>query len=169
MKTSEIGLALGLIFGCTGAVGTFAGGFLTDHFGKTDKRWYLKIPAFAILLSLLFVVGTLFWHDTFFSLTCLGAASFLYSMYLGPTIAIAHLLVPAAQRAITSAILFLVINLIGLGFGPLVVGVISDWLTPSLGNESLRWAMSCILLVSAISTTLFFGAAERMAADLNLK
>jgi len=169
MKTSEIGLALGLIFGCTGAVGTFAGGFLTDHFGKTDKRWYLKIPAFAILLSLLFVVGTLFWHDTFFSLTCLGAASFLYSMYLGPTIAIAHLLVPAAQRAITSAILFLVINLIGLGFGPLVVGVISDWLTPSLGNESLRWAMSCILVVSAISTTLFFGAAERMAADLNLK
>jgi hypothetical protein len=113
-------------------------------------------------------VGTLFWRDTFFSLTCLGACSFLYSMYLGPTIAIAHLLVPAALRAITSAILFLVINLIGLGFGPLVVGIVSDWLTPSLGSESLRWAMSCILIVSAVSTTLFFVAAKKMVADLNL-
>ncbi|HEV8514790.1 MAG TPA: MFS transporter [Cyclobacteriaceae bacterium] len=169
MKTSEIGLVLGLIFGCTGAIGTFAGGFLTDYFGKVDKRWYLKIPAFAILLSILFVVGTLFWRDTFSSLFCLGASSFLYSMYLGPTIAIAHLLVPASLRSITSAILFLVINLIGLGFGPLVVGILSDWLAPSLGSESLRWAMSCILVVSAISTTLFFGAAKRMGADLNLK
>ena len=169
MKTSEIGLALGLIFGCTGAVGTFAGGFLTDYFGKTDKRWYLKIPAFAILVSIVFVVGALFLRTTFFSLCCLGASSFLYSMYLGPTIAIAHLLVPAALRAITSAILFLVINLIGLGFGPLVVGIISDWLTPSLGSESLRWAMSCILIVSAVSTALFFGAAKKMTEDLNLK
>lgn len=57
-------------------------------------------------------------------------------MYLGPAIAVAHLLVPASMRALTSAILFLVLNLIGLGFGPLVVGIISDLLAPTLGVES---------------------------------
>ena len=65
-------------------------------------------------------------------------------MYLGPSISVAHRLVPASMRALTSAVFFLVINFIGLGFGPLVVGMISDMLKPALGVESLRWAMSII-------------------------
>lgn len=166
MKNADIGVALGLIFGCAGALGTFVGGWVTDHFGKADGRWYLKIPAIAILTSLPFVIGTLFWQDTFYSLLCLGVCSFLYSMYLGPSIAVAHRLVPATLRALTSAVLFLVINLIGLGFGPLVVGMVSDLLGPVLGAESLRWAMSCILVVSGASILLFFYASRKMAGDL---
>jgi hypothetical protein len=65
--------------------------------------------------------------------------------------------------------LFLVINLIGLGFGPLTVGVVSDLLAPALGNESLRWAMSTIVVVSTVSIVLFFSAAKKLAVDLNLK
>lgn len=167
MENSEIGVALGLIFGGAGALGTFVGGFLTDYLGKKDKRWYLKGPAYAILVSIPFVVGTLFWQDTFFSLFCLGVCSFLYSTYLGPSIAVAHILVPASLRALTSAIYFLVINLIGLGFGPLVVGIISDLLAPALGAESLRWAMSSILVVSTVATVLFFSAARKMTVDIS--
>lgn len=167
MKTSEIGVALGLIFGCTGALGTFLGGYLTDYLGEKDMRWYLKVPAFAILISIPTVVGTLFWRDSFFSLFCLGLCSFLYSIYLGPAIAVSHRLVPASLRALTSAILFLVINLIGLGFGPLVVGIISDLLAPALGAESLRWAMSVILIVSIASTLLFFSASRKMTLDIS--
>jgi hypothetical protein len=62
-----------------------------------------------------------------------------------------------------------VLNLIGLGFGPLVVGMISDLLTPTLGNESLRWAMSIVLVISVASATLFFVTAKKMVVDLNLK
>lgn len=169
MKNSDIGVSLGLIFGIGGAIGTFAGGFLTDYFGKKDKRWYLKIPAYAILLSMFFAAGALFLQNTFCSLLCLGLCASLQSMYLGPSIAVAHSLVPASMRALTSAILFLVLNLIGLGFGPLVVGMISDFLKPSLGVESLRWAMSITLVVSVASTILFFTTAKKMVVDLKLK
>lgn len=168
MANSEIGVALGLIFGITGALGTFAGGFLTDHFGKTDKLWYLKGPAYCILTSIPFVVGSLFIENTSLSLFCLGVTSFLYGTYLGPAIAVSHLLVPASMRALTSAIFFLMINLIGLGFGPLVVGMLSDFLAADLGAESLRWAMSCILAVSFSAVVLFLRAAGRMSTDLNL-
>ena len=66
MKGADIGVALGLILGITGALGTFVGGLLTDHFGKVDKRWYLKIPGYAVLLSIPFVIGFLFSRDIFF-------------------------------------------------------------------------------------------------------
>jgi MFS family permease len=169
MKNAEIGVSLGLIFGIGGATGTFVGGYLTDLFGKLDKQWYLKIPAYAIMLSVPFLLGALFLPSSHFSLLCLSFCAFFYSMYLGPSISVAHLLVPASMRAITSAILFFVLNLIGLGFGPLVVGMISDLLAPALGTESLRWAMASILVVSVTSFLLFFSAAKRMVVDLELK
>jgi MFS family permease len=169
MTSSEIGVSLGLIFGFGGGIGTFAGGFLADYFGKKDKRWYLKVPAYAILISILFISGALFVQNKFLSLLCFGCCALLQSMYLGPSVAVAHSLVPASMRAITSAILFLFLNLIGLGFGPLVVGMISDFLAPRLHAESLRWAMSCVLLVSIASTILFFRSAQKMTLDLNLK
>lgn len=169
MKSSEIGVLLGLILGIGGAIGTYAGGWLTDYFGRKDKRWYLKIPAYAIILSIFFAAGALFLQNNFLSVTCLGLCVSLHSMYLGPSIAVVHSLVPASMRALASAILFLVLNLIGLGFGPLVVGMISDWLAPTLGAESLRWAMSIIIPVSVASSTLFFKSAKKWVLDLELK
>lgn len=169
MKNSEIGAVIGPIYGVGGAIGSFAGGFLTDYLGKRDKRWYLKIPAYASLLSILFAAGALFLRNTFLSIFCSGCCALLQSMYLGPSIAVAHSLVPASMRALTSAILFLVLNLVGLGFGPLVIGIISDRLAPALGTESLRWAMSITLLVSLASTLLFFRTAQKLVVDLKLK
>jgi len=168
MKNAEIGAVLGPVIGVGGAIGSFAGGFLTDHFGKTDKRRYLKIPAYAVILSIFFAAGSLFLQNTFFSLLCLGLCVLMQSTYLGPSIAVVHSLVPASMRALTSAVLFLVLNLIGLGFGPLVVGFLSDLFTPALGVESLRWAMSIIIPVGAIAAAFFFIAAKKLATDLKL-
>jgi hypothetical protein len=66
------------------------------------------------------------------------------------------------MRALTSAVFFLVINLVGLGFGPVVVGMISDQLKPSMGVESLRWAMSIIIPTSIVSMALFLKTAKRL-------
>ena len=78
MKNSEIGALLGPIFGIGGAIGSFAGGFLTDHFGKKDKRWYLRLPAYAIILSIFFAAGALFrsaniFFTDLFRLLCFSA------------------------------------------------------------------------------------------------
>jgi MFS family permease len=166
MKSSQIGFSLGLLFGFGGGLGTIAGGFLTDKFGRRDKRWYLKIPAYAILLAVGCEAGALFIQNTSWALFFLGACALLQGLYLGPSIAVAHSLVPAEMRALTSAILFFVLNLVGLGFGPLVVGLISDALAPSLGTESLRWAMSIVLPMSIASALLFFRAAQKLVFDL---
>jgi MFS family permease len=169
MKAAETGALLGLIYGIGGGAGSFAGGLLSDHFGKKDKRLYLKIPAYAIIITIPCAAGALFLHNTALSLASLGLCASLQSVYLGPSLAVAHSLVPASMRALTSAVFFLVINLVGLGFGPLVVGIISDLLKPALGIESLRWALSVIIIVSFASTILFFATANKLLADLKLR
>jgi MFS family permease len=166
MTAAARGAALGLALGIGGGLGSFAGGALTDHFGSRDRRWYLKIPAFAILLSILFAAGALYLQDNTLSVICFGCTAALQSMYLGPSLAVAHSLVPASMRALTSAVLFLALNFIGLGFGPWVVGMISDQLTPALGVQSLRSAMSIVLVISVVSAILFFRTAKTLAPPI---
>jgi len=165
MKGADIGLVLGLFFGIGGAVGTFLSGYLTDRFGKTDKGLYLRIPAIAVILSSLFAAGALFIQHTVSSVVCLGLCAFFQAMYLGPSLAVAHSLVPASMRAMTSAILFFILNIIGLGLGPLTIGYISDRLTPVWHSESLRWAMSIIIVIEIAAGSFFFIAARKLKLD----
>lgn len=167
LTPAQRGLALGLASGIGGGIGSFGGGWLTDRFGKRDIRWYMRIPAIAVLLSVFFEVLALFSPNTMLSVIGFGFVSALQSSYLGPAVSVAHRLVPASMRAMASAWLFLCLNLVGLGLGPVVVGKISDFLAPSYGIESLRWAMSIVILVSFGAMALFFVTARKMKAELS--
>jgi predicted MFS family arabinose efflux permease len=165
MTTIHIGISLGLIFGIGGAIGTYFRRVMTDRLGKRDKRYYLRIPAYSILISIVFTAGALFFQNNYLTLFCLGVTAFLQSIYLGPFVALAHSLVPSSMRALNSAILLFVLNFFGLGFGPLVVGIISDLLAPSMGIESLRWALSIILLLNVGCAALFFVASRKIGIN----
>jgi hypothetical protein len=66
-----------------------------------------------------------------------------------------------------SAILLFIINIIGLGLGPQAVGLVSDWLSPTCGAESLRYALLLlVLLFSAWSIVHFILAARTLRLDL---
>ena len=167
LTPAQRGLALGLASGIGGGIGSFGGGWLTDRFGKRDIRWYMRIPAIAVLISVVFEVLALFSPNTPLSVISFGCIAALQSSYLGPAVSVAHRLVPASMRAMASASLFLCLNLIGLGLGPVVVGKISDLLAPRYGVESLRWAMSVVILVSFGAMALFFVTARKMKAELS--
>jgi hypothetical protein len=51
------------------------------------------------------------------------------------------------MRAVASAIKMLCMNLIGLGLGPLLVGLLSDLLAPRFGNASLNVALAIFTVV----------------------
>jgi MFS family permease len=167
LSPAQRGLALGLASGIGGGIGSFGGGWLTDRFGKRDIRWYMRIPAIAVLFSVFFEALALFSPNTTLSVIGFGFVAALQSSYLGPAVSVAHRLVPASMRAMASAWLFLCLNLIGLGLGPVVVGKISDLLAPRYGVESLRWAMSIVILISLGAMALFFVTAKKMKAELS--
>ena len=88
-------------------------------------------------------------------------------MWLGPTFAMTQGLARVHTRALASAILLFIINLVGLGLGPQVVGVLSDVLKADLGLDSVRYALLWVVLAGAAWSTLHYGLAARtLRADL---
>ena len=166
MSVVEIGAALGLTAGLGGMIGTFLGGFLADRLGARNIRWYLWIAVWAEILGFIPSVFAYFSGNTTLVLVAYFCSALLSAMYLGPCIAVTHNLVSAKMRSLSSAILFLVLNLIGLGIGPLAIGFISDALAPTYGVESLRYAFCFTFLTGSIAMVLFWLAAKNYPEDL---
>jgi MFS family permease len=156
---------LAVFGGGGGLLGTFLGGFLADRLGVGDKRWYLWVPAIAGCLAVPLGFPYLLLDNTTVVIASMFLVSITLNTYLGPCLAISHSLVPPAMRALTSAILFLVLNMIGLGLGPLTVGVLSDFYAGYFGEDSLRYAMLTVAVLSAPAILLFFLAARELPGD----
>ncbi len=166
MSSGEIGTWLSLIFGIGTGLGYFMGGYLCDRIEKKDKRWYLWIPAMGLILAIPLSLVSFFTSNTHVALFSIAIPAFLSSIYLAPCIALTHGIVSVRMRAMASAILFFVLNIIGLGCGPFVVGIISDPLQPSLGVESLRWALSSSILANVLGAIFFLMAVKTIRGDL---
>lgn len=167
MEIADVGFTLAIVIGFFGAVGTFLGGFLCDLLGKRDRRWYMWLPALSIFLAIPFGLFTFFSNDTNLALAVYVIPNILFAIYLGPAIAITHGIVSPKMRAMASAILFFILNLIGLGLGPFFAGILSDYLNPTFGSETLRWVLAIVSAVDLIAIYLFYKAAQHIEADLD--
>lgn len=168
MATGELGTWLAMTSGVCGAIGVVLGGMLADKLGVRDKRWYMWVPALAGLISVPFIAAVYLVNTVYAALILSIIPGLLHNVYLGSTIATTHGLVGLRMRALSSAILFLILNIIGLGLGPLLVGMLSDALQPAYGEHSLRQAMLYLLApVMAWSTVHFLLAARTLNRDLD--
>jgi len=59
--------------------------------------------------------------------------AFFGGFYLAPTFAMVQQLVPVQMRAVAAAICLFLLNIIGMGFGPQGVGILSDYLSADYG------------------------------------
>jgi len=170
--TAELGLWLGAIAGAFAGVGTYLGGTMGDRLSasKGDMRWYMWFPAWATLLSIPFAFLFYLWPDGRTALLLSAPGSVLGPMYIGPTFAMVQGLVKIHMRATASAIVLFIINLIGLGLGPQIVGTLSDLLTPTLGVASIRYALLSVVVVGSLWSTLHYMLAARtLREDLKAK
>ncbi len=167
MGTRDIGTAL-FWLGFAGILGTATGGYFADRLAKRDVRWYVWLPGLATLISVPFSTAVYTWPDPIVAFWIAAIPGFLGSYYLGPTFSLAQGLVGIRMRALAASILLFVLNLIGMGLGPVVVGVTSDLLNAytDLGDESVRWALVSVLIFNVASTIFYFMAAKDLKSDL---
>ena len=124
-----ISLALGLSAGIGGAFGSWLGGYAADKLGARDIRNYALFPLVVPLVStpvFWFVLGT---DNMALALVLMLIPNIAVASWWGPVYGGVQGLVPPAMRAIAAAVLLFVINMIGLGGGPTLFGMASDFYT----------------------------------------
>lgn len=167
MPTGELGTWLAAIIGLGGAASVLLGGMLADRLAPRDQRWYTWVPCIAGFVAVPFMAAVYLVDGPYLALSMAVVPGLLFQTYLGNTIATTHAIVGPRMRATASALLFLVINIIGLGAGPWTVGFVSDLLAPTLGSESLRYAMLYVLPpVMTWSAIHFWLASRSLREDL---
>ncbi|MFD2167445.1 spinster family MFS transporter [Thalassotalea euphylliae] len=167
ISTTELGIWLAMIIGVGGAIGVFGGGVAADKLARKDQRWYSWLPALSGLIALPFLIAFCLASSKNIALMCMVIPGIMANVYLGTVIATTHNLVGLKMRAMSSAILFLILNIIGLGLGPWIIGILSDLLSDDYGKESLRYAMLYVLpFVSFWSVCHFYRSARYLKQDL---
>jgi MFS family permease len=145
----------------SGGIGNVAGGRLADLFGERDARWYLWVPGIATLLGAPAALAFYLWPTPYVAVALGCLPTIFGAMYLGPTFALTQTLVRPRMRALASAILLFIINMIGLGGGPTFVGWLSDQLAPRYGIEAVRYALLFTVVGGALWATLHYWAGAR--------
>lgn len=176
MSLVDAGLWLGIIGLSGGTLGTILSGALADRLALRDNRWQLWIPAVGLMVALPLQALFLLWPASAVftiagktapvALVFMGLSSVFACFWIAPSYAAVQNLVPSHWRTQASALLLLVFNLLGLGLGPLLVGMLSDGLS-SFGAASVRWALLSSLSMGYVAITCYwFGAAKyRSAVD----
>jgi hypothetical protein len=127
----------------------------------------LQTVAIAQVVASLFWVPVLLITNSVTSLILLALPGGLLGFYLGPTFAMVQSLVDPAIRATAAAVLLLVINLVGLGLGPVAVGALSDALVPYFGAGSLRIALLIVPPLCIWAAYHYHAAARTVGIDLS--
>jgi MFS family permease len=169
MDGATVGLWLGLIAGVGGGVGTYLAGWLGDRLGEYEPRWYLWISGIGAIGSVPFLSYFYWTSNTTAGLLALVPAAALYHAYSGLGHAVAQSLVKPRMRAVTSAVSLFMMNLVGFGLGPQMVGITNDLFKPYFGEEAIRYSLLLVTVVMLWSTMHYFIAARTIRVDLEAK
>lgn len=163
LSVSEVGARLGLVLGLGQAFGILVGGILGDNLGRRDTRWYLWLCAAASLSATPFIALAMSASSTATALIAL-LPLFGFGLLQGaPAMAVVQSIAPPDARSVTASTYLLFVNVIG-GFGSQSIGLISDWLTTQGNDRPLGSALTIVVIVCSIWSSLHFWIAARSFA-----
>lgn len=167
IPSAQLGLWLGLVAGVSAAAGTLMSGLAAYRWlrGKPGKQ--LKFAAVLTATQVPFLLLILYVPQTLVSLLFLIPLNFAFFAYNGPVLAITQGLVTARMRAVAVAATAMALNLVGTGLGPLVVGMLSDLFSPSMGTGGLKLAMLITGLTALASSGMFVRASRTVGQDMD--
>lgn len=168
LSPGQVGLWFGVFVGLAGIIGTLLGGWIADRYGATNRRHVLTAPAIGMAIAAPINFFGYMMSDWRVAMAMLLLPTVLNSLYYGPTYSSAQGLVRPQVRAVASATLLFFQNLIGLGLGPLLFGIISDLLKVQAGEDSVRWVLYGAAWLGLIPAFFFWRCSLRLNAELDV-
>ena len=165
MTLGEIAIYYAILIGVTISVGIYTSGRLVDRYAARNKAAYAYIPAAALAVAVPFFTGFA-WAPTWpLALVFLAVPMCLNYFYLSPAVALVQEEVKPHQRVLSGALLLLVMNLIGLGFGPTYLGAASDYFRADHPGNSLQLAFYTLVPFYVLAIVLFLTLARALKRE----
>jgi MFS family permease len=158
-------LGFGALVLVGGLIGIWCGGALADRYGGKRRAMYAYIPALAFLATLPFYAAGVLSTTLWITFAVLLVPTALGLMWLGPVLAAVQHLVPGNMRATASALFLFINNLIGIGLGSTLIGVVSDLTRTRFGAESLRYAILAGTGFYLLAALLLLFAGRKLAEE----
>jgi predicted MFS family arabinose efflux permease len=165
MTLLHASLGFGALVLVGGLIGIWSGGALADRYGEKRRAMYAYIPAMAFLATVPFYAAGVLSTTLWISFAVLLVPTALGLVWLGPVLAAVQHLVPGNMRATASALFLFINNLIGIGLGTTLIGLVSDLTRTRFGAESLRYAILAGTGFYLIAALLLFFAGKKLAQD----
>lgn len=144
MGLAKAGFTFGVIVGIGAFIGIALGGYLSDKLGEADKRWYSWVPGLATIVAVPIAAFGFFTNDEPQAIVAIFGYIVLVMSWNGPTFSVVHASVHPRMRASSTALLLLVISVIGHGMGPAAIGFASDWFATQAFAGEGAYNASCV-------------------------
>ena len=167
LNSQEIGAAVGLFRGPAGILGAVIGGLTSSTLGRRDERWLVWTPA-----AFIFLIGAsdflmLYSNSEWGWKAGMALDIFFSSAQVGPVFALLLSAADARSRAIATALSLLATHLFGLAGGPLVVGMLNDFLHPVFGDGAIRYSITAVSSAAIIGSFVCLAAGRRKLTDIH--
>ncbi|MGB6229040.1 MAG: MFS transporter [Litorimonas sp.] len=162
----ELGVALGLLIGGVGGLGAVLVGKVCDRLSAKDMRWRPWIIAVTTLIGLPFAAAALLVETKMAAYAFYAIPSFFGLIYASISYAAMQELVPPRMRSMASATMLLCLTLLGIGLGPVLVGILSDLFAASAGPRSIARALLCLLGFNVASVFFYMLSARSYRKDV---
>lgn len=155
ISKTNLGLTFGIIVMIFGSLGIVQSGFLADRLiskGKSDA--YFRVTALAGLGLIVPSIAMPLCSTPFWAFVWLAPMIYFSAYPYSVLPASLQAITPNQMRGQVSAIYLFVSNIMGIGFGPLIVGLLTDQF---FQNEAdLRYSLMIMLSVTAPLTAIIF-------------
>ena len=162
LTVGEVGLWLGLLTGFGTLIGHTLSGFFSDLAARVGPGRVMLVPTISVLLTGPALSAAFLAPSATIGLILYFIPKVLSIMWYAPVCASIQSTTPIKLRAQAVAITFLISNMVALGLGPTAVGIISDLLRPSLGQDSLQLALVSVADLSIFGAIAAFFAGRTM-------
>jgi MFS family permease len=150
----QAGRALGILVLSFGCLGMYVGGSLCDRWlRRRVAEGPLKVATLSAIGAGAFLGLAMMMPSPFVALALMGPGLFFQAMPIGTVYAGVQLIFPNQIRGQVSALFMFILNLGGIGLGPLIPGLLNDhlfknerMLGPSV-SISIVFASLCMLII----------------------
>lgn len=166
---ADVGLIVGLIISGGGIPGLILGGYIGDKMGSVDLRWRALIPMISLLAATPLLLFGMLANSVALASIFFGLGVFLYKIHWGPHLALVQEVVAPELRAQAAAYAMFFANMLGLGVGPVIIGLMSDLARPQYGEDSLTVALMVALSAFVLGAIAYWRAIEPLTARVAKK